>query len=724
MFYFRVAEVPTPLRAIYSRDMDLNPDEWESWWEEYLTLKYAALAHLNRHPRVHTKTVLTRLELSDDYTDVIAMWRALAPVERQVFRLRLDQIEDLATVQQTWYDDVSSFSDWASSCTQSSLGWDSPTPQIAGRDALSNLLAERAQSMCFEGDDAGKHVVELLEELRRVSIAHLAGAESEDVFLGASRDGALSVDPVAIILAQSLLALRTSGEMRLEKYIDTLITIVKTQFKARVVDFLLLRKERAREQLSLLCTTADISADKRRELEKQAAYTRPTGITGSVLVAQRHNARFHVGTNALPGDPRQSRWHREAFEEPYGEVENFWVFPIYVKSGFLGALRVVNHINDREEVVPWPYLVRRRLAGMLPSVAVFLDDCQHPSASTVTTGLPSMRVVDIRAKPLVARRSTIAEMITRETLPLDRGVLEELLDFFAGLAQLRIEGRWLALNTVIVDAERATNVREIIPESTFSPQTVPPSLAKWDMWSCKYPDIVIVVSMDGQLLGTLQVKHGVVEPSGLSNQRGVELALIQPSISPNVIQLWRRGERLGDYAYIPRSGLWWLREFARARDALSAKVPGFTRSLYEVFDHAIALSYAHGSLILFLAHADHAVSFPISDSGRRVGEAISIMTPEQFSAYATRDGAAVVSASGVVESAQETLPTDPPAQLKATMRKALAESRGLLLDSVRGKRHEGAMMASLLYPNSAVFCASEGRTVCVFVAGEAILWDF
>lgn len=721
-FYFRLAEVPTTVKALYSRTA--GQDRWDPWWVEYLTLKYRAMALLNRRPRSHVKTILKHVSLSEDYADVVARWRELAPVERRVFRLRLDQIDDLETVQATWYDDIPGFSDWAESCNERPVDLQAPAAQRAAIASLHSLLGDRAAEIAAEDDVDGRHVVELLEDLRVAGDAHLAGADREDVFLGPTPDGASSVDPVAIIIAQQMLDLRTRGEMRLDKYVDVLLTVVKAQFRARVADFLLLRKRQGREQLELLGTTGEISPEELYALESDAAYTRPTGITGSVLVAQRHNALFHVGTNDLQHDPRQSHPHRGAYAKFYGDLENFWVFPIYVKSGFLGAVRVVDRLDDQGKVVRWPYLVRRRLAGLLSAVAVFFEGCELPAEHDQPGAESAPRIADFVDSAADNRARGSAELVAREALAMDGPALQQLLDSLAALSEIRIEDRWLTFTTLVIGDDRVASVRDLVPASTYRPQRAFPALAELDRWSLHHPGVVMVVTAAGTLLGSLSIAPPASAPESLSRQHGVDLVLIQGATEERRIELWRGGEHLADYAFLPRLGTWLLRDFARGRDALSAKVLHAGQVLDVVFRHAVAISYDHGSSILLLASEDVPDKLPFSHGGQPVGESISTLRPDQFSAHATRDGAAVVSWAGVVESAEETLPNEPPDKLSNSMRKTMEETQQLLRASLRGTRHGSALTASLHFPHSVVFCASENRTVCAFIAGEAVLWDF
>ena len=106
-------------------------------------------------------------------------------------------------------------------------------------------------------------------------------------------------DPVAIILARRLLTLRTAGATAFEEYVDVLLDVVQAQLVPVSPTAFSPHALGTRAARSL---PHDGSADAAQlyALERGTSYTRPEGITGSVLVAtRRHNDLFHVGTNDL-----------------------------------------------------------------------------------------------------------------------------------------------------------------------------------------------------------------------------------------------------------------------------------------------------------------------------------------------------------------------------------------------------------------------------------------
>ena len=336
-------------------------------------------------------------------------------------------------------------------------------------------------------------------------------------------------------------------------------------------------------------------------------------------------------------------------------------------------------------------------------------------------------MVDFADRLRLRRRAAVSGLVTREVLHIDAAQLEQKPDSLAALAEIRIETGWLAFATIVISPTR--DVRELIPASVYTPRRELPSLAELETWSRQAPPTVMVVTADDAFLGSLRISRpAAAEPGSLSSQHGIDLVLVQPGSKERAIEIWTGGQHIADYSFLPRLGTWSVREFSRARDAVSAKVRAGP-IVDTVLRKAVALSYHHGSTILLLASEDVPARLPFSARGERVGEdelgtALTMVTDEEFDGFGELDGAIVISMGGILECVRETLPNDPPTSVSRAEARALAKSRTLLQASARGTRHEGGLMASLHFPNSVVFCASQNRTVCAFVRGEAVVWDF
>jgi DisA bacterial checkpoint controller nucleotide-binding len=715
VFYFKQDEIPREIAALYNKSTD--PAVWRPWWSEYLAAKYHALSIFNEHPKTHIATVARRLSFDDSYTEVITRWRDLAPCERLVYQLRADQIGDRTTVKDTWYDDIPGFDEWAVSCAVEPPATDDAETLSARQIQLRRVLSQD----CLSTDGADSESGVSLLCTAREAIATFSNASLADLYV-VGRGNALPVDGVALEIMAVTLALAAQGEHRLEKFVDSVAAVIKANFSASVVDFLLLRRRERHEQLELLTTTANVDPGVREELEREAAYARPVGITGAVLVARQHHEMLHIGTNDLPSDPRQSPSHRSAYEKQYGRLRNFWVFPIHVGTDLLGALRVVNRLDgDEKTIVPWSFLTRRRLVGLMMLTGRLWHACElelptdEPGSSSQHVGEWTITAAKKQSKALEA-------LVSKAQLGLVGDSLSAVLQALAALSEIRIEDRRLSATALIVSDDRAITAAELMPVGTFNPLKTLPSLSDLDSFSGGGGNL-LVVRTDGQLVGQLCPPADDEPDIGrFSEQFGTELVLRIAAQYDRLVEIWRRGIHMADYAFMVRAGLWALRDFSTGAQDV-ARHSSFDVDLIEnVLRHAVRMSYDHGAIIMILRSTK--LPSPLSKGGELVKQPLSDMEAKTFDEHARKDGACLVSSSGILMTRKVTLPTELPSAVHASTRGRFVKTQRRLKESLRGTRHESALCASVHYPDAIVFCASENRTVCAFASGDAVLWDY
>ena len=95
------------------------------------------------------------------------------------------------------------------------------------------------------------------------------------------------------------------------------------------------------------------------QLENREYYSYGEGITGAIMLGNSNDHFFHLGTNCLASDGRQSPWHENAYSRFYREndLHDFWVFPLYVDYELVAAFRVVKKTEQK----PWTYAERLQL---------------------------------------------------------------------------------------------------------------------------------------------------------------------------------------------------------------------------------------------------------------------------------------------------------------------------------------------------------------------------
>jgi GAF domain-containing protein len=713
VYYFKLAEPSEEISALYSLSTD--PELWEPWWVEYLTLKYEALTIFNYDPGCRAEKAIERLDLDDSYTEVIERWQRQAPLEARVYRLRLEQIGDHETVKAAWYDDIPGLDRWVASCKAADPA--NPGEDEAGRAEREARLATALDPMLVstEPDARARDGVAALLGARRAIIERL-GEDGVEQLYAVGEGGVLPVDQVAAELAEVTLNLVARRQRDLTQHVGAVMAIVREGFDASVVDFLLLRRRPRVEQLEFLATTAEVTEGERKQLEHEAAYARPVGITGAVLVAQHDHEMFHVGTNLLEDDPRQSPTHRSAYERLYGKVRNFWVFPLHMGDELVGALRVVNRLDSDGNVVSWPFLQRRRLVGLTKFVGALWQaygieiPLDGPEAPPQHIG----QVVNEAAERCLA---------AAESLTLGAGgemsgeALAGVLAALAAQAEVRIEDRRLRATALIVAPDRLDGVGEVVAPGRFVPVSRVPSLAELDRASSSDGN-VLVIRTDGRIAGRVSSPAGRrLDAVPAANRMGAEFC-VRVSDRERLLEVWRKGEHVADYAFVMRAGVWRLRAFAAAARDLAGFGDFDLALLEDLVRKAIRHSYKEGAMIVAFDHR-----LPSHFPKQRLKRSLESLSEEEFDEYAHKDGGCIVSSAGVLEQIQVMFPTNPPELTDEDVAERFRASQRRLRESMRGTRHEAALSASLHLPDAVVLCASANRTVCAFVNGATVLWD-
>lgn len=159
---------------------------------------------------------------------------------------------------------------------------------------------------------------------------------------------------------------------------------IKERFMCEVCDFLEVTENGRRVSWRIgTVNHEDLSEEYRSLPEEQVikkvqefeSYKRGEGISGSILLLTNasRNIWYHVGSNDVYADPRQSTQHRSIYETKMypgvlkvtKKINNFWAFPIFRGSELKGTFRVVNKLTeDGKALQPggWPYHSRVELA--------------------------------------------------------------------------------------------------------------------------------------------------------------------------------------------------------------------------------------------------------------------------------------------------------------------------------------------------------------------------
>ncbi len=134
-------------------------------------------------------------------------------------------------------------------------------------------------------------------------------------------------------------------------------------------------------------------------LEQSETYTSTQGISGSILIPfdEELANSFHVGTNKLQDDCRQSPYHNSKYLELYGKgtlndsnyyFHNFWVFPLFdEKDNIFAVFRVINKRDNKNAYSPLCKNERAELlnvAKWFQVVMRFIDTMSNYSIDSVS----------------------------------------------------------------------------------------------------------------------------------------------------------------------------------------------------------------------------------------------------------------------------------------------------------------------------------------------------
>ncbi|HSS05223.1 MAG TPA: hypothetical protein VLK89_08585 [Solirubrobacterales bacterium] len=718
VYYFKLKEPSEEISALY--DTHLNPALWEPWWSEYLVAKYEAMTLFNEDEGRALDEVIAQVEgIDGDYADIVESWRSLGPQEALVYRLRVEQVGDLQTVRDTWYDEFPSFDRWVASCGGERLiTADDPEVSELVWSKIDDTLNAALRS---PGVDAKAREGVAALHASRSAIADRLQHELPEHLYVVGKGGVSPVDEVAVEIATVTLNLLAQRQRQLGPHVEAVMNVIKARFSASVVDFLLLRRRLEVEELEFLSATGEVTEGMRTKLESEASYPRPVGITGAILVAQPDHELFHVGTNQLASDPRQSPSHRSAYEELYGPLENFWVFPVHLGDELLGALRVVNRLDKEDAVVGWPFAQRQRLVGLMKFVGALWTACAIEVPVDDVEGPPEHIAEQVKTASEQCLNS--AEALSLESPGKVTGeALAAVLGALAAFSEVRIEKRKLRGTALVVAAERIMALENGALGERFEALSRVPPLVEMDHASSRDGNVLVIRS-DGRIAGRIAgTGNQPADIHGLAAQCSAEFLLQINAERERLVEVWKGPNHVADYAFATRSGVWRLRRFSLPIEEISRRCRFDAKLLGELLERARRLSYdGHGTIIALWDGS--VLPREIEDIGEEVERPVATISDADFVDYASKDGGCIVSGDGTLKFSGIKFPSAPAKLADAEAAADFQAARQMLRDSQRGTRHEGALSGSTHLPDAVVLCASENRTICAFVNGEAIVWD-
>jgi hypothetical protein len=719
------------------------------WWSEFLEFKfeYLALALTNSQAAMALRS--SRSAEEQRWSDICDLWEKQSERERLAYCYRYTQVGDADIVKDVWYNDLPACARWAEVCRKE-VDELAPNAFSAGFEEVYSSLVDEfrtGSAPTFSADHmlswVQARVMGALASTRDAVQPCLAwpGRQQEvPAALGRLFDGGEPVDPARLLegdlysayraIVKTFSELASSGFAPKSQYIRGMIRIIKEQFQCAICDYLEFEPGERREQdrLKFVETTLEVDEETREKLEKEDRYGLWDGITGSILLAGRALPFFHVGTNDLgspgspSGDPRQSPAHRIAYEQAYGPVSNFWVFPIFEEGTLAGAFRVIDRLGEGGEKAPegWTLYLRVQLA-MLATLISEIWDRLVPDAVSVAIQEKHQRGLESVQGFFVQ----LGEQAPRIDF------LNELLQHFEIVARMRDEKRPLGCCLAVVQASASELLNGGLLQDVESPvpsvvnrvareKAIPPLVVCGRYYKHASPmERFFIFTAEGSLRRVCalpfsdgQEETGADAIARLSALPGTMIVfLMEPG--HDSVHLWQQGKEVGDYFLFDRAGVWKLRMYKPAIESIAAKATKIKVGTIDlVYRAATILSHnRQGGMLIVGRNLRHQLP---GDSQEVVHKDLSDLEPDQIAEKAGGEGAVLVSDSGVLEEARFILSG------KAVLSRELSAK---LLEEDRGARHRAAVTASILAPDALVVVVSENRGIAALRGGEIILWD-
>jgi len=717
-----------------SESMLYAPEDWRRWvYELYLCAKFcflSALAEGSPDPCADVRSLLDQHLGIDSsvaipqatLTLLVKDWSGGADQEARVLAKRIDQLGE-GVVCERWGLDVPEYHRWRESVLSSTRKAALEAIEAAGMEEAVAQLAAALDDWRLES------AVRLLERsLHRLS-AHtyavvdgggvdgVGGIHQDNGELVATeplddlspQDQRLSFTPVMAHLAHWLVDDARSGGLSFSGFCNEMAIRLAEHVHCRTADVLLVKEGR----LGVVASSKSVE-----DLGAQKFYSRGEGITGSVLLVEPANPRPWVGTNSLLSDPRVSPKHVVKYSEVYGDIRDYWVFPLFDGESVFGAVRVVRRDDAyRSAGPPWPEHVLFALAGFSRWAEEITLRC-FPGAEDRST-VAQTAGIEAAHRPMV--RSLVSEMGLDF---VETSFLEKVVAHLCGVSSRKVEKLSIGCTIAIVNDERVRGLARGLPSYRSVPEL--DSLSELQDASEFYNRVdpsygVFVWSGSGRL-------HRVCQLPLVRGENGFDGCLrLSLDVPRSIVFYLARGQdciriavgggMVGDYFLSEATGNWTYRSNAQLRTALQSAVSKSNMAsgwdtIDRVFDLVGSLSYHRvGSMIIVGDPAPSRVRMTAGVHPEQLYLQVGI-DEHEFLDLARADGAMHIAWDGQILST-------------GVFVTALGTGRSVdevvALDGHGGARHRSAKHFASAAGDCVVFVVSENRPITAYVGGEQVI---
>jgi DNA integrity scanning protein DisA with diadenylate cyclase activity len=659
----------------------------KEWYSTYLKMKYSYFMHLRAQTSLSEYLTKSKIQTTSAelWKEVFVLWDVQEPKEAVVYILRINQTDPL-TVHSEFYNTFEEFNSWAR-CVKSEV-------RIA--DEFSDMDEHKA------------------------------------VF---SRQNQIDFENVSTAITRVTQAIVKSNELSEKGVIKTFTKSISELFNCEICDYLYVDNDLIR----LFATSFEPADDEDFEsyLEDNEHYRCGEGISGAIMLGESSDKFFHVGTNNLDCDWRQSPWHTNAYSKFYQEDElhDFWVFPLFVDGELVAAFRVINKkVQKGEETAYWSYTDRLQLLYLAKWFQEFQTLCQkYTQEATPTQICGTISKHTITEKILEDCRNNSEEWLTQDTL-------DKVIDHLTKIVHRRIEKKQLGCCLIVGETKETellcsnggydnyiifNNEQANLDKHNFA--TYPLEVAA-ESYSIIYPSSGAFVWDESlkfkgvKALGLLSTNEDEPENAlmKLTNDHPKTFAFLLER-GHNSILIYHDGQLKYEYYLSDYDGGWHIRskeEMLKAiKTALRISTMRDTKAkVYErVFDTVWWMSYKKIGTMIVIVHPDKIKLLKDnSEEGRSINKPFKMLkNSNMIYDLAMVDGAILMDEEDMVHYGGLHFKYSSPLEKDMTKR---LENKGT-------RHHQAGHIVCSDSEDAAVFTVSENRGIGVFYKKKIILLD-
>lgn len=488
------------------------------------------------------------------------------------------------------------------------------------------------------------------------------------------------------------------------------------EFRCDICDFMEVTTTNGKSQIDLLTSTVKgprvTDREQMRKLKENQSYKEGVGITGSIFLAPKNKEFFHVGSNCLERDFRQSEKQKSYYENKYykgylkigkGKLRNFWEFPIYTdRSELQYTLRVVNKADpsDPNKLYNQAWDIPTRLQLCL-LIKRFGDILKYISSGLIE----------------IVRKSINLDWIGERKL-------RDLLNHLQIVPFRMIENRNLGCTIMVVGKVSETKAKEM-PHRDMHLEISNPELENmFDYYDALDPDkCCLIFDENLKILSakTFENKAYMIGALNEFTERNPASAVFRVDKGYSTIQIYQEGNACAEIYFSEAWGQWAFRNYSEIQKDILSNADYTTTTTKDIVKKVLELAYSlsargFGALII-VGENFNRIKYDLSRITLKTKELKDINTDmESLISLAKLDGAMLITNDGVIQGVHAKINNDKK-MIRLIEREKKKEkdnpSERISLYDVAGSRHKTGILISMECPKSLVFIVSQNKIITV-----------